>query len=502
MISVAAAAACTLAATLATTSAGEPTSLARVSGASPFPADCNGPAFPVSAAYVNAEVEPYVAVNPGNLDNLIAVYQQDRYPDDGANGVLAAVSFDGGRSWQRPGLQSQPTFSRCAGGNESNGGDFELASDPWVDFGPDGTAYFAALGFNKSNPGTAEFVAVSTTGGRSWERPVAVIRENVASLSDERPAVTADPTRSHTAYLVWDRHRTAPAAEARGAVYFSRTVDGGKHWSAPRAIYETPLGMQTSANQIVVTPGGELLNVFNELGLETGSHHPRHDRIAMIRSTDGGSSWSEPATVATSAVTSVVDPGTGQMIRAGDSFTHIAADPRAGTNAVYTAWADSRFTDGRMQQIVLARSTDGGRNWSEAVAVTPGWEAAAFVPGIAVNDRGEVAITYYGFAAGASSSRALMTQYWIALSKDQGRTWLPPQPLAARAFDLRTAPFNGGFFLGEYQGLAAVGSRFVAVAALPNELRLDNRTDVYSWTAPVGDPSQGLSGRAPPAARR
>ncbi len=89
--------------------------LPRVSGSSPFQADCNGATFPISAAYINAEVEPYVAINPKNPNNLIAVYQQDRYPDDGANGVLAAVSMDGGRSWQVPTLQYQPVFSRCAG---------------------------------------------------------------------------------------------------------------------------------------------------------------------------------------------------------------------------------------------------------------------------------------------------------------------------------------------------------------------------------------------------
>jgi BNR repeat-like domain len=487
---------------LAAAPAGDVTSPVRISGSSPFSADCNGAAFPGGAAYVNAEVEPYVAVNPRNPNNLIAVYQQDRYPDDGANGVLAATSFDGGRSWQRPGLESQPEFSRCAGGNESNGGDFELASDPWVDFGSDGTAYFAALGFNKSNPGTAEFVSVSTTGGRSWQRAVAVIRESAPNLSDERPAVTADPTRAHTAYLVWDRHQTAPAAEARGAVYFSRTVDGGKHWSAPRAIYRTPLGMETSANQIVVTPDGELVNVFNELGLDTGSHHPRHDRIAVIRSADGGSSWSEPATLATSAVTGVSDPRTGQEIRAGDSFTHITVDPRAGVRTLYAVWADSRFTNGRVQQIVLARSDDGGGSWSEPAAVTIDRQAPAFVPGVAVNNRGEVAVTYYGLAPGTAPSRALLADYWIAVSTDRGQTWMPPRQLTQRPFDLRTAPYNGGFFFGEYQGLAAMGARFIAVAALANERSLDNRTDIYSMTITTADHTGNHGDREQPAPQR
>ncbi len=463
--------------------------LSRVSGASPFQADCNGATFPISAAYINAEVEPYVAINPKNLNNLIAVYQEDRYPNDGANGVLAAVSFDGGRNWQVPKPPYQPLFSQCAGLDGTHGGDFEMASDPWVDFGADGTAYFAALGFNKSNADTAELVSVSTTNGRTWGSPVPVIRENVADLSDERPAVSADPTRPHTAYLVWDRHRSAPASKAAGAVYFSRTTDGGKSWSTARAIYETPIGMQTSANQIVVTPNGDLINVFNELGLDAGSHHPRHDRIDLIRSVDGGLTWSKPTTLATSFVAGVKDPQAVAMVRAGDSFTDVAVDPRPGTNTIYAVWGDSRFIRAQTQQIALAKSTDGGRTWSEPVAVSMDKGAQAFVPSVAVNDHGDVAVTYYSFPASKSESRALMTQYWITISPNGGRTWSTPQQVTSQPFNLRTAPYNGGFFVGEYQGLAGAGRFFVAVATFANRRSLDNRTDIFSCTATLGDRS-------------
>jgi hypothetical protein len=156
--------------------------LPRVSAATPFLADCNGPKFPITAAYINAESEPYIAVNPRNPDNLIAVYHEDRYPNDGANGVLAATSFDGGRTWQVPELQGQPFFSRCAGGTEANGGNFEKASDPYVAFGPDGTAYFAAISWNASGPEEAQFVSTSADGGRTWRRPVAAIRASVSTL--------------------------------------------------------------------------------------------------------------------------------------------------------------------------------------------------------------------------------------------------------------------------------------------------------------------------------
>jgi hypothetical protein len=132
-----------------------------VSAPTPFVAGCHGP--PQSGtAFFNGEIEPYVDVNPRDPDNLVAVYQQDRWSNGGANGNLASVSFDGGQTWTRPPLGDQPRFSRCAGGSEANGGDFERASDPWVTFGPNGDAFQAAVSFNDTNSDQAELVSRST----------------------------------------------------------------------------------------------------------------------------------------------------------------------------------------------------------------------------------------------------------------------------------------------------------------------------------------------------
>ena len=51
--------------------------------------------------YPNAEVEPFVAVNPTDPSNVIGVYQQDRWIDGQARGIVASVSHDGGRSWRK-----------------------------------------------------------------------------------------------------------------------------------------------------------------------------------------------------------------------------------------------------------------------------------------------------------------------------------------------------------------------------------------------------------------
>ena len=68
------------------------TPLVLANGASPF-ASCTigGP----GNLFVNAETEPFVAVNPTNPQNLIGVVQQDRWSNGGAHG-LSPSSFDGG----------------------------------------------------------------------------------------------------------------------------------------------------------------------------------------------------------------------------------------------------------------------------------------------------------------------------------------------------------------------------------------------------------------------
>ena len=118
----------------------------RVSGLTPFTAGCNGAGIG-GTLYSNAEVEPYVAVNPLDAANLVGVWQQDRWSNGGARGLLTGVSFDGGRTWSTV----SAAFSRCTGGKEDNGGDYERASDPWVTFAPDGTVYQIAIAFSGAN---------------------------------------------------------------------------------------------------------------------------------------------------------------------------------------------------------------------------------------------------------------------------------------------------------------------------------------------------------------
>src|SRR2546426_11315307 len=134
-------------------------SLTLVSGPSPF-ARCTIGGGPGAINYVNAEVEPWVAVNPNDHRNIIGVWQQDRWSDGGAHGLMAGFSFDGGVTWGRTMLP----FSACA-----NGLGYQRASDPWVSIGPDRTAYTVSISLNESNNSKAVAAAVSPDGRMTWQ---------------------------------------------------------------------------------------------------------------------------------------------------------------------------------------------------------------------------------------------------------------------------------------------------------------------------------------------
>src|SRR5919108_1444280 len=104
----------------------------------PFPPGCGGPTegnFPgVNFNYPNSEVEPWLAISPTNPNDVAAFWQQDRWSDGGAHGLVAAVSHNGGASW----AYSWPHFSVRARGHAGEGGGVRRPPGPRVSWGPHG----------------------------------------------------------------------------------------------------------------------------------------------------------------------------------------------------------------------------------------------------------------------------------------------------------------------------------------------------------------------------
>jgi hypothetical protein len=431
------------------------------SGASPF-AGCPVGAAPGSdpgTVYPNTEIEPFVAVNPTDPDNVVGVFQQDRWSTGGARGLVASRSTDGGQSWD----ESFAAFSECSGGDPV----YDRASDPWVTFDSAGNAYQISLSISADEATSAVLVSKSTDQGATWGPPVTLIRDDTAAGFNDKESITGDPTRPDHVYAVWDRVTSPgrpiglPSLLPHGVPLFSRTTDGGATWSPPTPMADGLLG--TVGNQIAVLPNGTLVDVF--FGIRRAGLVPLPNSlfIGVMVSTDAGENWSPPISIsnwvppASGCEEAVCDPDTGESVRAGTSLPDIAVDPDTGR--VYVVWADARFSGGATTDAVLS-SSDDGTNWTTPVKVnqTP-VPVAAFNATVDVSSDGTVGVLYYDFRENTPAP-GLPTTVFLAHSHDAGATWTEQQ--LSEAFDMENAPNAGGLFLGDYQGLDNIGSDFLA----------------------------------------
>jgi hypothetical protein len=456
-------------------------SLSLASVADPF-AGCTFGGDSIGTNFPNAEVEPFVAVNPAQTSNVIGVFQQDRWSDGGAHGLLTAYSNTSGASW----TNTFPAFSECAGGDPT----YNRSSDPWVSIGPDGRAYQVSLSFAADNSVTAILASTSTTGGATWSSPVTITRNATLPHGgfNDKDSVTADPGRAGTAYAVWDQSNFPSDSASltglshsfafRGTPMFSKTIDGGLTWSTPQPM--SSQNISSIGNQIVVEPDGTLIDGFL-YSKGSGRDQPNQTLEGIMRSTDGGALWSPPTPVANNVTVNDLDPNNGVPLRTGadvgGGIPSIAADPHSGK--LYMVFEDSRFGVTH-NDIAMSTSSNEGKTWSPVVKVnqTPK-PVLAFTPAVNVLPDGTVGVSYYDIRNDTGSSCCLLTDDFIAVSHDSGSTWSEAR-ITPTSFDDTLAPISRGYFLGDYQGLANDGTHFISFFAQTESL--SNPTDVFEST--------------------
>jgi hypothetical protein len=403
----------------------------------------------------DTQIEPDIAVSPLDPRIIVATFQQGRYKDGGSVDPGFATSHDGGVTWRHGNL---PHLTTAVGGR------WDRASDPAVAFASGGRVYIQTLVINV---GCENGVAVqrSDDGGFTWTDPFIVQEDGCEGFNDKNwMTVDTSPTSPHRGrvYSVWDR------STVKGSPQLLRwSDDGGAHWGP--LVHVTDGHAITVGAQPVVQPNGDLTNVYYRFAADGV-------RVVAKTSHDGGATFTDHVLIDHAAPSEPADMRSGALPSA-------TVDPVTGH--LFAVWQDVRFRTDGLNDVVITRSTDGGRSWLLLGRVNA--ESALqlrdnFTPDVAARG-GRVFITYR--TRSNKSGPSMFVDERFVASPDDGRSFNGELVLGPAA-DLRYAARSRGFFLGDYMGVAAGSDGAVhAVWCLSAPPPMPERYFQTAWSATI-----------------
>src|SRR3954470_6205794 len=212
----------------------------------------------------------------------------------------------------------------------------------------------------------------------------------------------------------------------------STSTDGGLTWSAPATNNSGVIG-----GQPVVRPDGTVI---------VPTANANETAIGAFNSTNGGASWRGATTIATTRHHTVAG-----SLREGPLPS---AEIDAG-GTVYVAWTDCRFRQAcKSNDIVLSHSLNAtGTSWS-AVARVPidatNTGIDHFIPGLAVNKASTGATAQLGLTYYFYPSRSSQLAVGFISSSNGGSSWSAAQTVASGMPSTWTATTSQGRMVGDY----------------------------------------------------
>ncbi|MGH9154771.1 MAG: sialidase family protein [Acidimicrobiales bacterium] len=307
-------------------------------------------------------------------------------------------------------------------------------------------------------------VLYTSTGGR-FNLPVGVWLQPFSGRAPDGPAVRVASTEAFHARLavrgsavVVAYVQAGPAVVDQGVgfppgpnpIMVRRSDDGGATFAAPVAVSEP--GRRVALPSVVLGSDEELVVGALDLADDVDDYEGRHGgqggepvegpwRVVSYRSTDGGASFAPASMVADDLVIPqriIVNLGPRP------SFAWDLA-----RNRLYAAW-DAGRGDGR--DVFVARSDDGGANWSPPGAVV---ERAGTqqLPTLGVAPDGRLDVVFYDRSDDPFDH---LTEVAMSSSWNGGRTFTT-STISRVAFDSRI-----GF--GSSQGIPILGSQLATIA--------------------------------------
>ena len=346
------------------------------------------------------QTEPHLAVDPTDPDHVVVGVIDFNLPS-----IASYVTFDGGVTWEGP---FQQPFLRD---------DLVSGGDPVVAFDRNGNLSMASISIGLEEFTVGPFVfqaqlstiahSVSPDGGRTWE----------GSSATAQGGVTTDLTIDET-------------GQARGFVFLN-FLD--KPWMT---IGPNPADPSSDVIYVTYTNFNTVASVLYVGDIPTFAVNELRTTIELVRSEDGGRTWSAPIAVSpTVRRASGEAPGPTDAVVEGLKRVVQGSRPEVGPDGtLYVAWMDSTDDDSQkgLAEIMVARSSDAGRTFSRPIQASlfreTGFRSkstffrswASSFPQMAIGPNGDVYIVYVGRVAGRPSDDG---DVYFIRSTDGGRNW-------------------------------------------------------------------------------
>jgi hypothetical protein len=302
---------------------------------------------------------------------------------DGYSGTY--FSNDGGQSWCCTSSDPQHLGTLIPGVEHLTGGQYDAGGDPALAFDSQGNVYYAGLGFDRTAPPNTVTVSKGTFGGGnlSWSAPTFINPTTSPSTLNDKEWIAADwhagsPFQDRV-YVSWTRFlfNAHSGAYVQSPIFFAYSTDGGQTFSTPTNISGRVLYDQGS--RPVVGYDGSVYVFF-----EGSTRLATLDSTYVVKSTDGGVTFSKPVEVA--KLVDIISPAN-TLFRV-NSFPAADAAPNGD---LYAAWSTqlndstgglcaSRTNNGCHLVAVYSKSTDGGATWSTPAQMFPTIDASTRTP--------------------------------------------------------------------------------------------------------------------------
>jgi uncharacterized protein YjbI with pentapeptide repeats len=414
----------------------------------------SGTTWPDGDPFLQRQNEPSVAVSTRNPAHLLAGANDYRTVDLAASLATTSAdpdaqvtgdawlgvfkSFDAGRSWIStllPGCRY--AVQQCTQAPALSGLAFQAGADPVVRAGPNGMFFYSAIAFDRNHGrsalvltryvddnNTEDFVTVADPAAPSGLKAVphdtirfldsTIVDQDGSGQFIDKPWLAVDIPRNSTAtcaipgpgntqvppipaFNVYLAYARFTGTNNSAQIYVAMSHDCGVTWS--KSVKVSPGTAKPQGSVIALDPNSGIVYLaWRQFQLTTS----QLDAIKVVKSTDGGNTFSSPVLVSNIIPFDLTESALGIRTL---SFPSMAVDEHG---QVYIAWAGRQIVNGDAR-IMLSTSANG-TTWSTPQMVEmpqPLYEnnqypsvliqsglGHQFMPSVSVAN-GKVAVMYY-----------------------------------------------------------------------------------------------------------